>query len=77
MKTKLTIKEKIQYLTRMDTLLKILRNQLEEATNDKADYMLKQQEEPENISLQDAIEEETVAIKAIKKLIEDLEELTE
>lgn len=77
MKTKLTIKEKIQYLTRMDTLLKILRNQLEEATNDKADYMLKQKEEPDNIWLEDAIQQETEAINAIKKLIEDLENLTE
>ena len=77
MKTKLTIKEKIQYLSKMSYLLQVLNDQLEEAKNEKADYMLKQKEEPDNIWLEDDIERKTTEIKAINKLIEDLENLTE
>lgn len=77
MKTKLTIKEKIQYLTRMDYMIKHLKDQLDEVKNEKADYMLKQKEDPDNIWLEDDIEQKTTEIKAITKLIEDLENLTE
>ena len=77
MKKNLTIKEKIQYLTWADSVIKILGNKLEEAKNEKADYMLKQQEQPDDIWLEDVIEERTAEIKALGKLIEDLENLTD
>lgn len=77
MKTKLTIREKIQYLTRMDYMIKHLKDQLEEVKNEKAEFMLKQKDEPDNIWIEDDIEQKTAEIKAITKLIEDLENLTE